>query len=115
MTTPRRDKIIQFPVPRVHRFVLTAKDHDFLAGVIGPCHGSRLEDLLAAAAVVPGGRRIDGADDDLEGLLVAVSIEIHDCRKIEEERAGKPLRSPKRGGTVARLLTINDQLEDHLS
>lgn len=107
--------IIPFPGSRQCGFILTNNDHACLTGVIGPCHGTRLEHLLATAPTVPGGRRTDGTDDDLYQLLEAIGIEIHGYRKIENERAGKPRRSPEPGGTVARLLAIHDKLEDYLS
>ena len=109
------EKVIQFPLPSSPSFVLTDDEHDFLAGVIGPCHGSRMEDLLEQATVVSGGRRIDGTDEDFHTLIYVVSIEIYAYCQIENERAEKPRRTPEPGGTVEQLLKINDKLEAYLS
>ena len=115
MTTTPPNKILQFPRPQRYHFLLTNNDHAFLSDIIGPYHGKRLADVIAAATIAPSGRRISGTDDDFHHLIVAVGSEIHGFRKIEEERIEKTLRSHKRNGTVARLLAINDQLEELLS
>jgi hypothetical protein len=115
MTLSRHDQHLQFPRPSVHHLRLTNPDYELLIDLIGPYHGRPLAHFLATATIIPNGRRLSGTDDDFYPLIVAIGCEIHGYRKIEEERTGKSPRSPKRGSTVARLLTINDQLEELLS
>jgi len=116
MTAPRSPKPIPFPRLRRQRgFLLTDDEHRFLCGVIGNFHGGELEDLLNAATATPDGRRLGGTDADLDDLLGAIGVEAHGFLKLEEEDAAQPLASPRPGGTAARLLTIYDKIEKHLS
>jgi hypothetical protein len=115
MDVPRPPKIIQFPRPTTHDFVLTDDEYQLLSEVIAPFHGPELGDLLDHATPVNGGRRIGGTDDDLYELMEAVGVEANGFLKVEEENAGHPLRSPRRGGTAAQLLAIYDKIENHLS
>jgi hypothetical protein len=115
VTTPPPSKIIQFPLPHRHHFLLTNDEHDFLTDMIGPYHGRPLADFIAAAMVVPAGRRISGTEDDFVMLSNAVDIEIIAYRKIESDDGTKPRRKPKPGGTVARLMAISDKLTPYHS
>jgi hypothetical protein len=115
MATPPPSKSIQFPLPDIHRLFLTAEEHEFLAGAIGPCHGRALEDFLTNAATLTAGRCITGTEDEFIALSNAVDIEIIAYRKIESDDGAKPRRKPKPGGTVARLMAISDKLTPYHS
>lgn len=115
MATPPPSKSIQFPQPDIHRLFLTAEEHEFLAGAIGPCHGRALEDFLTNAATLTAGRCITGTEDEFIALSNAVDIEIIAYRKIESDDGTKPRRKPKPGGTVARLMAISDKLTPYHS
>ena len=115
MNTLRKPKIIQFPRPTTHGFVLTDDEYQLLSEVIAPFHGLELGEFLEHATTVNGGWRIGGTDDDLYELMEAVGVEASGFLKVEEENAGRPLRSPRRGGTAAQLLAIYDKIENHLS
>ena len=77
--------------------------------------GGPVRGLLAHAAPVTGGRRISGTDDDIDRLLEAVWSEMRGYQRIDEERSGTELDEPIPGSTAARLATIYDTIEQHLS
>jgi len=106
------------PFPRLDPtgLQLTEDEHTFLIGVIRNFHGGRIEDLLTKATHVPGGGRlIGGTDRDQVDLMEAVGIEAAGFLRLEEEKAGKDLRRPKKGGTSDRLFRIYEKIEAYLS
>lgn len=111
----RRADIVGFPVERTAGLVLSEDDHDFLVSVIGPCHGPEVEDFLAAAPAVPGGRRIDLHHPIMDDLLGAIAAEVHGYMKLDEERDGRARTKPKRGSSAERILALYQRIEDHLS
>lgn len=96
-------------------FVLSDDDHNFLASLIGPCHGAEVEDFLAAAPAVPGGRRLNINHPAMELLLEAIGTEVHGFMKLDEEASGRARLTPKRGGTAERLLKLHRRIEQQLS
>jgi hypothetical protein len=108
---------IPFPGASPHSggLVLTDAEHDLITSAIGPCHGGRIEDFLAAAPVVPGGRYLDTNHRLIDGVLDAVGIEVRGYMKLDEERDGQERLTPKRGSTAARLAAIYKKIERHLS
>ena len=107
---------IPFPRRRPTGLVLSDEEHRFLVETIANFHGAALERLLINAATIPGGgRRLAGSDDDQFSLLEAVGTEAHGFLKLEEEKAGRPLNRPRRGGMAERLLKIYSRIEEQLS
>lgn len=108
---------IRFPgsYPRGDGLVLTDDEHRCIASAIGPCHGGEIEDFLAAAPNVPGGRYLDTDHPIIDDVLAAIGVEVRGYMRLDEERDGKERLTPKRGSTAARLATIYDKLERHLS
>jgi hypothetical protein len=106
-----------FPRASFHRdgLVLTDAEHHLIASAIGPCHGARIEEFLAAAPAVPGGRYLDTNHPLIDSILDAVAIEVRGYMKLDEERDGQERLTPKRGSTAARLATIYKKIERHLS
>ena len=114
---PRRpSNVISFPGgSRADGLVLSDDDYDLIISAIGPCHGPEVEDFLAAAPVVPGGRFIDTNHPIMDDVLAAIGTEVHGYMKLDEERDGRAGLKPKRGSTAERLLAIHDLIEHHLS
>ena len=111
MTTPKR-----IPFPRYRRaLVLTEDEHVYLLRIIGPFHGSEIEDLLRRAQPHHGDTRITGTDDELDLLLAAVDIEANGCLRVEAENADRNLRKPKPGGNADRLRRLADKIEQYLA
>lgn len=108
---------LRFPgsYPRGDGLVITDDEHRCIASAIGPCHGGDIEDFLAAAPSLPGGRYLDTDHPLIHHVLDAIGTEVHGYMKLDEERDGKPRMKPKRGSTAERLLTIYQRIEDHLS
>jgi hypothetical protein len=108
---------IRFPgsCPRGDGLVLNDADHDCIAHAIGPCHGGDIEDFLAAAPTVPGGRYLDTDHPLILDVLDAIGTEVRGYMKLDEERDGKPRTKPKRGSTAERLAAIYDRIADHLA
>ena len=71
--------------------------------------------LLARSRPAPGGRRLVGNDQELDGLLAALATEVRGFMRVTEENLGRDLDEPLPGSTAARLAKIYDKLEDHLS
>lgn len=86
--------------------------HDtVVATEIGGC----VRGLLERAALARGGRRISGTYEELDELLGAVWVEIRGYHRLDEERAGRELDEQVPGSMAARLATIYDKIEKHLS
>jgi hypothetical protein len=114
MTPPAEH--IPFPRQRATGLQITDDEHMFLVDVIRNFHGGDVEDLLTKATHVPGGgRQIGGTRDDQIALMEAVGIEAAGFLKVEEEKAGKQLRRPRKDGTSDRLFKIYDKVEAYLS
>lgn len=112
---PRRPaNLIDFPRYQPDRFLLSEADHRFLVTIIGPCHGPHVEDLLVSAQPTNRGMAIDLDHPHLGDLFDAIGIEIMGFMELEDESAGGPRLTPKRGGTAAKLQKIYDLLEAHL-
>jgi hypothetical protein len=114
---PRRpSNLIRFPGGQgANGLTLSIADYDLIVSAIGPCHGRSVEDFLAAAPLVPGGRRLDLNDPIMDDVLAAVGTEVHGYMKLDEERDGRARLKPKRGSTAERLLAIYNLVEQHLS
>jgi len=114
---PRRpSNVIRFPGGQgTDGLVLDDADYDLIVSAIGPCHGPEVEDFLAAAPVVPGGRLLDTNHPIMDDLLAAVGTEVHGYMKLDEERDGRARLKPKRGSTAERLMAIYEHIERHLS
>jgi hypothetical protein len=107
---------IPFPRRRPTGLVLSDEEHGFLVQTIANFHGSAIERLLTNADTIPGGgRRLGGSEDDQFTLMEAVGTEAHGFLKLEEEKAGRPLSRPKRGGMAERLLKIYYRMDQQLS
>ncbi len=71
--------------------------------------------LLARAKPARGGHRIQGTYEELDELLGALWVEIRGFHRLDEERAERQLDDHVPGSTAARLATIHDKIEEHLS
>lgn len=112
----RPSNVVRFPGGRGDDgLVLSDADHELIASAIGPCHGSEVEDFLAAAPAVAGGRSLDVNHPLMMDVLDAIGTEVHGYMKLDEERDGRARLKPKRGGTAERLQVIYDLIERHLS
>lgn len=112
----RPTNIVRFMgAPVLTGLVLSDADYDLIVSAIGPCHGAEVERFLAAASVVPGGRRLNTSHPIMEDVLAAVGVEVHGYMKLDEERDGRARVRPKRGSTAERLMVIYEQIEQHLS
>lgn len=114
MSRPRTN-MVRFPRSRDTGLVLSNDEHAWIADLIGPCHSAEVEDFLADAPAVPGGRRLDCNHPAMEHLLDAISAEVHGYMKIDEEDTGHTRLTPKRGSTAERLLKLQRRIEQHLS
>jgi hypothetical protein len=113
MTPPAEH--IPFPQLRPTGFQLTDDEHTFLNDVIRNFHGGEVEDVITKATHVSGGgRQIGSTRGDLMILMEAVGIEAAGFFRLEEEKAGRHLRRPKKGGTSDRLFKIYDKIEAYL-
>lgn len=114
---PRRpSNVIHFPGGQsTDGLVLGESDYGLIVSAIGPCHGPEVEDFLAAAPVVPGGRLLDTNHPIMNDVLAAIGTEVHGYMKLDEERDGRARIKPKRGSTAERLLAVHDLIEQHLS
>jgi hypothetical protein len=115
MRANRSQPPIRFPRALSGGLVITDDDHRFLTTLIGPCHGGTVEAFLARAPATSGGRRFDINDPDIELLLNAIGVEVIGFMKLEDEESARPRNKPKRGGTAARLLSLYETIEQHLS
>ena len=112
----RPSNVIRFPGGQpADGLILGNADYDFIVSVIGPCHGSEVEDFLAAAPVVRDGRFLDTNHPIMDDVLAALGTEVLGYMKLDEERDGRARLNPKRGSTAERLQAIHDLIERHLS
>ena len=113
--SPRQAKNLRFPQGRDQiGLILDNDDYTLLAGTIGPCHGGDIEDFLAAAPVVTGGRFITTDHPLIDEVLGAVGAEVRGYMKIDHERDGVLRVIPRRGSTAERLLVLYVMLERHM-
>ena len=102
--------------PRIGQgVVLSDADYHLIASAIGPGHGREVEDFLAAASVVTGGRLLDTSHPHIEAVLAAIGTEVHGYMKLDEERDGRARAKPKPGSMAERLLVVYEQIEQHLA
>ena len=112
---PRQAKNLRFPQGRdAIGLVLDNDDYKLLAGAIGPCHGGDIEDFLAAAPVVTGGRFIATDHPLSEEVLAAVGVEVRGYMKVDYERDEVLRVIPRRGSTAERLLVLYVMFERHM-
>jgi len=115
MPRPPSAAIIPVPHRRSPHLVLSETEHRFLVGVLMNFHGTEVEDFLADAPVVTGGRGLALNDPRIELLLNAIGVEVHGFLKLEDEESSEPRRSPKRGGTADKLMKLYRKIETQLS
>jgi hypothetical protein len=113
----RRSNIIRFPGsrPGTGGLILSDAAHDLVASAIGPCHGSEIEDFLAAAPRAPQADDISTPITHSSTMSWPPSAPVHGYMKLDEERDGRARHKPERGSTAESLLAIYRRFEDHLS
>lgn len=112
---PTPSNIVRFPDHRDDDITVTEVAFALLCDAVAPYHGTDISGLLARATPTRGGRCIVGTCAELTSLMEAIGVEAYGFLKVEEEKAGRILDAPKRGGTAARLFAIYDRLEEQLS
>lgn len=112
---PKQSKSIRFPVGKcTDGLILDDMDYELLAGAIGPCHGAEVEDFLAAAPVVTGGRFLCTDTPIIDEVLAALGVEVHGYMRLDREHDGVTRAIPKRGSTAERLLVLSVIIENHM-
>ena len=113
--SPKQSKSIRFPAGKsTIGLILDEHDFELMAMAIGPCHGSKVEDFLAAAPVVTGGRFLCTDDPIFEDVLGAIGVEVHGYMRLDREQDGVTRTVPKRGSTAERLLVLYVIIENHM-